>query len=136
MRDLGVTAREADPQGRTRVGDVGKDALGHLRSRSSGRQEHRRQEPARRRTHHRDVVGVHIDRIPPDLVGGKGDGVGFGDQVAVAKIKHGGILAGARPHDDARIAGREAGEKLFEQRQRQLAGGKQMWVRGHQTSDK
>ena len=76
------------------------------------------QKPARRRPAHDDVVGVDVQRVPAQVVGGKGDGIGGGDQVAIAEVDHGGVLAHAWPHDHPGIV---AG-LLVEDRLQQITG--------------
>ena len=66
-------------------------------------QQQRGQEPARRRARAGDVVGVDVHRVPADLVGGEGDRVGLGHQVALAQGDHGGIVAQARAEQDALV---------------------------------
>ena len=130
-----MPARQADPQRFARVVDLREDRFGQFRGGLPGRQQHRRQEPTRLPAHHRDVVGVDVDRVPADLIGGEGDRIGLGNQVAVAEIEHGGVFAGARPDDDARVVRREAGQQSFQKRQRQLAGRQKMRFSEHVPSD-
>ena len=48
-------------------------------------EKQRGQKPAGRSAHDRDVVGIDLHRIPADIFGREGDGVGFGDQIPVAE---------------------------------------------------
>ena len=105
MRHLGVPAHQRNAQcRRRRRGVCAKDAS-HQRGRGLALgQQHRVEHPQRARAAGGHVVGVDIDGIPADLVGGKGDGVGLDDHVAVAHVDDGHILAHARPGDQARPA--------------------------------
>jgi len=53
-----------------------------------------------------NVVGIHVNRVPADLIGGKRDGVRFGDEIAVGRDRHDSdVLPNARTHNDGRIGG-------------------------------
>jgi len=122
-RDFRVPAHERDADNRARLRHLGEE-LFHLRLVAPALgQEHRRHEPARLGAAHGEVVGVDVQRVPAHLVGGKGDGIGRGDEIAVAHVEHGGILAHLRSHDHARVGRHVFGEQSLEQLGGELAHG-------------
>ena len=121
--DFGVPSGKADAERGARAVDLAEDGLGHRGSRLSRGQQHRRQKPARDGAHDGHVVCIDVDRVPPDLARGKRDRVRLSHQVMVTEVKDGGILACARPDDDARVIRRKTGQQLIQERERELAGG-------------
>ena len=78
---------------------------------------------ARPRAQAGDVVGVHVYGVPPNLVGGEGDGVGLRDEDAsAAYIDDCGVAADGGAKQDARIAVLDAGEEAGQDVGWQLAG--------------
>ena len=71
--------------------------------RSGIRQQQRGQEPAGAGAANGDVVGVHLQRVPPGGVGGERDRIRRRDQVAITQVDDGGVLSDARADDDAGI---------------------------------
>ena len=69
----------------------------------SGGQEQRRQEPARARAAHHDVVRIDVERVPADLGGREGNGIAGGDEISVAHVDDGGIFTDPGTDDDAGI---------------------------------
>ena len=55
-------------------------------------QQYRSQEPPGGRPHAGHVVGVDLDGVPPDEVGGKGDGIGLGHQHLFTHLDDRGVL--------------------------------------------
>ena len=71
------------------------------------------EEPAGSRAHGGQVVGVDVDDVPADAVGGERDGVGLGDQaVAVAHADGADVAPDSGADDDAVVAGRDAGQQF------------------------
>src|SRR5438876_5953893 len=50
-----------------------------------------------------DVIGVDLERVPADLVGGERDRVGGGHEIAVAHVDDRRVLTDLRTDDDAGI---------------------------------
>ncbi len=70
-----------------------EDLLNEALRRTSLGQEDGRLKPLRLCPSDGDIVGIDMNRIPPDFIHGKGDGVRFRHQVSIGKIDDGGILA-------------------------------------------
>ncbi len=68
-------------------------------------QETRGEEPPRRGPADGEVVGVDDQSIPAEILGHECDRVGGRDEVAVAHVEDGRILADARADDHARVRG-------------------------------
>ena len=102
--------------------DVLKNALYQTSVGVALRQQQDRQEPARARSHGGHIVGIDVDRVPAQVFGGKGDGIAFRHQVAVPHIDDRRIFAEARPHQQAGITSRDAGEQPVEHIRRQFSG--------------
>ena len=63
-----------------------------------------REIPQRPATFGGDVVGIDVDGVPTDLIGGESNRVGFGDQVTrAASINNRGVFANAGTDDDAAV---------------------------------
>ena len=85
--------------------------------------ETRGQEPARNRAAHGEVVGVDHQGVPAQVLRHERDRIRRGDQVAVAHVEHGRVLADPGPDDDPRIRHRVPGQELTEQGRTELAEG-------------
>jgi len=70
-----------------------------------------------------------VERVPAQVVGGEGDRVRGGDEVAVAEVDDGGVLAHPRPHDHAWIAA----DVLVEDRLQQVGGELPDWQDRHRA---
>ena len=68
-----------------------------------GRQQEGREEPARARAAHGDVIGVDLERVPADLVRGEGDRVRRRHEIAVAHVDDRCVFTDFRTDDDAGI---------------------------------
>jgi hypothetical protein len=90
-------------------------------------QQQRGEKPARRGAAHDDVVGVDVQRVPPELVGRERDRIAGDDKIPIADVDDRGVLADARPHDHPRIARRV----LVENRLQQIAGKLPEWQARH-----
>src|SRR5439155_141296 len=69
----------------------------------AGWKQERREEPTRTRAAYGDVIGVDLERVPADLVGGERDRVGGGHEIAVAHVDDRRVLTDLRTDDDAGI---------------------------------
>ena len=114
VRHLGVTADERDLELVARLGELA---------------EERAHAGLVRGARYDDVVGVDVQRVPAELVGRERDGIARDDQVAIADVDDGGVLADARPHDHPRIARRV----LVENRLQQIAGKLPEWQARHRA---
>ena len=76
--DLGVAADKGDADVFAGIGDLVEGlldlGLGHVLGDEEGGEE-----PAGLGARGGDVIGVDVDGVPANLVGGEGDGVGLGD---------------------------------------------------------
>ena len=84
-------------------------------------QEQSCHQPARGGSHDRQVVGVHLDQVPADQVGGEGHGIGLGDQVAVAEVDQRRILTGPRAENDPRVRYIDLAQELGQELQGKLS---------------
>jgi hypothetical protein len=96
--------------------------------RASFGQEDRRQEPAGRGPAHREVVRVHDQDVPAEVLGHERDRIGRGHEIAVAHVEHRGILPDARPDDHPLVQGDVLPEELHEERARELSDRQRHWV--------
>ena len=95
-RHLGMAAHERDTHRRAGLRQLGEELL-HVRLLALALgQEHGGHEPSRSGATNGQVVGVDVQRVPAHLVGGEGDGIGRGDEVAIAHVQDGGVLAHLR----------------------------------------
>src|SRR5438477_405053 len=69
----------------------------------AGWKQERREEPTRTRAAYGDVIGVDLERVPADLVGGERNRVGGGHEIAVAHVDDRRVLTDLRTDDDAGI---------------------------------
>ena len=51
-----------------------------------------------------DVVRVDVNGVSPDVIGGERDGIGRDDEISVADVDDGRVLANLRANQEARIA--------------------------------
>ena len=116
--DLGVAADERDLQLLARLAELGEERAHRVLVGAALGQQQRGEEPAGRAPRTSDVVGVDVQRVPAEVVGGERDRIGGGHQVAVADVDDRRVLADARPHDHARIAGRVLVEDGLQERRR------------------
>src|SRR5437867_3212642 len=114
-RHLGMAADERHLQLDAGLAQLGEEALGARLTGPALGQEQRGEEPQRPRAAHREVIGLDAERLPAHLVGGEGDRIRRGDEVAVAHVEHGRVLAHARSDDDARTGGCELAEQPLEE---------------------
>ena len=82
---LGVATADRHAQGLAGRTHVGHDRIHQACRRAALRQEQYHEKPARSRTHDGDVVGVDMNRVRSDAVGGKGDRVGGDHEAAVRR---------------------------------------------------
>ena len=90
------------------------------------RQERRRQQPARRRAQAREVVGVDVDGVPADAVGGERDRVAFGNEQPpitgrTKHVYHRGVGPNPWADDDTRIVLRQVCQERGQEIRRELA---------------
>ena len=122
-RHLGMTAHQRNPYRRARLGQLGEELL-HLGFLTPAfGQEHGSHEPPRSGATHGQVVGIDVQCVPAHLVGGEGNGIGGGDEVTIAHVQHGGILAHLRPDHHAWISRDVLAEEALEELGGQLAHG-------------
>ncbi len=105
VRDLGVSSDEYHLELLARRVQVGEERLDRGLAGGAGGQQQGRQEPPRARAANRDVVGVDVERVPPDLGGRERDGIARRDEVPVAHVDDGGIFTDLGTDDDAGILG-------------------------------
>ena len=115
VSDLRMAADEGDPDVSAGVGDLAEGVfdpgLGHVLG-----DEERGEEPAGLGARGRDVIGVDVDGVPADFVGGEGYGVGLGNEDAVVGHgDYGGVLADAGADEYPGVGGRGGGEELVEE---------------------
>jgi len=77
-----VSAAEGDAEFPAGVSQAGKYAVHQVGVGFRFGKQYGREEPPGRRAHGGDVVGVDIDGVPADFLGGEGDGVGFRNECA------------------------------------------------------
>ena len=123
--DLGMPADQGDAERGAGRAEVGKQTP-HVGFFPLLRQECRRQQPARRRAQAGEVIGVDVDGVPADAVGGERDRVALGnEQPSVAgRTKHvydRGIGPNPRADDDARIVLRQVCQQRGQECGRELA---------------
>jgi hypothetical protein len=82
---------------------IGHDRLGQVGCCVALRKEHDDEEPQRACAQYSNVVRVDVNSITPDMIGGKGDGICRDDEIAIAYVDDGRILADLRPNDQAQI---------------------------------
>ena len=99
LRDLGVPATERDAKLIARDLHISHDRVDELGRGGTFRKEQHHKEPQGPGAHDGHVVGIDVDRIPPDVIGGKRDGVGRDDQATVARIDDGCVLSNLRADD-------------------------------------
>jgi hypothetical protein len=118
-----MAAHQRDTHRRAGLGQLGEELLhvGFL-ALALG-QEHGGHEPSRSGATNGQVVGIDVQRVPAHLVGGEGDGIGSGDEVAIAHVQNGGILAHLWSDHYAWIGGDVLGKEALEELGGQLAHG-------------
>ena len=114
--DLGVPAHERDVELVARRVEIREEPLDRVVGGPPLGQEERREEPARARAAHRDVVGVHLEGVARNVVGRERDRVRRRDEVAVAEVDDRGVLADLRPHDDTGVLHGTLVEERLERR--------------------
>ena len=103
LRDFRVPAAERDAQFLARGPHIGHDRLGEFGLRAALRKEHDDEEPQRARAQNGNVVRVDVNSVTPDVISGKGDGICRDDEIAIACVDDGGVLANLRSNEQARI---------------------------------
>ena len=116
-----MAADEGDAQGVAGLPDLAEDAF-YVGLGRAVRQQEGGHEPTWRASHDGDVVGVDLHHVPADEVGGEGNRVGLGDEVAVAEVDEGGVLPCPRAEDDTRIAHLNFGEEARQQVEGKFSG--------------
>lgn len=114
-RHFRMAADQRHAELRARARELFEQQLHARLARAPVRQKERREEPERPRSPHRHVIGIDVERVPADLVRREGDGIGRGDEVAVAHVEDGSVLAYLGPHDHARVVRRVLAEESLEQ---------------------
>ena len=100
--DFRVAAAERHAQCAAGAERVAEDVAYKGGPRPALREQERRQKPARARTECGDIVGVDVDGVPAEALGGESDGVGLRHEVPVAPVNHRRVFTQARAEDDAR----------------------------------
>ena len=115
-------------QGPARFPDLRKNVPHQVRSGAPLRQQQRGEKPARRATHAGDVVGIDVDRVKADGIGGKGDGVGLGDEQSVPEVDYRRILTGTGADEDPGVGDRFLlSQEFFQQRRGNLSRLEKRW---------
>jgi len=109
-RDLSVPADQLGADLPAGLLDLGEDRLNHCGPAVLLGEQRATQEPARLRARRGDVVGVDVDGVPADAVGGEGDRIGLDHQESVAEVEHRAIEADPGAEQDARVAGLQPGQ--------------------------
>jgi hypothetical protein len=117
-----VAPDERDTDLRAPPPDVGKDPLGQPFVGRRLWEKQRGQEPPRYAPQAGDVVGVDVDGKPADLIRGVCDGIGLGDQIAVAEIEDGGVPAYGGTRDDTGVLNGLSPQDPAQKLRGQLAG--------------
>ena len=98
-----MPAADGDAQFLARGPHIGHDRLGQFGRRAALRKEHDDEEPQRARTQDGNVVRVDVNSVTPDVIRGKGDGICRDDEIAIACVDDGRVLANLRSNEQARI---------------------------------
>ena len=85
------------------VRTFGHDRLGQFGLRAALRKEHDDEEPQRACAQDGNVVRVDVNSVTPDVISGKGNGICRDDEIAIAFVDDGRVLANLRSNEQARI---------------------------------
>jgi hypothetical protein len=121
--DFGMAAADRDAQLVTGCAHVGHDALGQLGRGTAFWKKQNDEEPHGARSQHGDIVRVDVDRVPPDVIGGERDRVGRDDEIPIAGVDDGRVLANLRPNEETGIASGKTGQQWAQMLDREFAGG-------------
>src|ERR1035437_8874403 len=103
LGDFRVPAADRDAQFLARGPHIGHDRLGQFGLRAALRKKHDDEEPQRARAQDGNVVRVDVNSVTPDVISGKGDGICRDDEIAIARVDDGRVLANLRSNKQARI---------------------------------
>jgi hypothetical protein len=118
-----------------RRGDIVEDVVNGSAVRALGH-HHGGEKPQGPSAHHRDVVGVDVNGVPADAIGGKGDWIGGDDEPAPVHRDDCRVLAGPRANQQSGIPWSDAREHRFQVRRGELAGRQRIgaWNLTHRAS--
>jgi len=125
--DLGMTPGQRHVQVGTGFGHLGENSIHQGCVGLAFRQQQRGQEPARRSSAAGHIVGIDVHRVPADFVGGEGDGIGLGDQVAVSHVNYRRIFAQSGADDETPIGTGIRRQQPGQMVGRQLTNGDGVW---------
>jgi hypothetical protein len=103
LSDFGVAASQGDTQFVARAPHIGHYRLGQFGRCATFRKEHDDKKPEGACAHDGNIVGVDVNCVTPDLIGGEGDGIGGDDEIKISSIDDRRILANLRSNEQARI---------------------------------
>jgi hypothetical protein len=113
----------ADRRGDWRVSIAGSRASQNWEMRVEAilGKKHDNQKPERSCAQDGNIVRVDVNRVTPDLIRGKGDGIRRDDEIAVASVDDGRVLANLRSNEQARIMLRPMPQQRPQMLKRKLA---------------
>ena len=118
--DFAVAADEGHADGGTRIKYLVVYRFGLGFGEAIGEQDGS-QEPLGYTAGTRQVVGVDLNGVPADVVGGKGNGVGFSDEKAVAHVDDGGVFADLGAEEYTGVGYTGLGQEPLEELGRELS---------------